>query len=998
MIHYIASYKLIINDVKMYCYFIKNNGGKYMNNESELISVVIPTYNRIKTLPRALESVLSQTYSNLEVIVVDDGSTDSTEQYIASLGDSRIVYVKNMNSMGPSSARNIGAKIAKGKYIAFQDSDDEWCIDKLDKQMQVMRSMKGCKLVYCEIARWLDDRYLGELPSRNVPLSEKKGILFEYLLLFPLISTQTILVDRKSFIEFQFDEKLQALEDYEFSIRFSKRNIIGFVSEPLVKVYDTPNSVNKRWKEKIHTQVYILEEFYNEFVKRNLLTDKLIMIKREAEQYGCFDFFVEEIQRKNRLFVSPKEKDILTNILKPEMNEIQENAFKIDSYHKISHLKEAIERLYINIEKNEFVWNEQIEITLSDIEASLEDYADVFEIKTLLNKDFAQIKDKMAARNKDERLLLISLLYECCSKLEEYIASVIFECNVCNNLVVFKPISQYYENMRRNAGFIYWNATYQLESKTRYRCPICNSFDRDRLIIAFLDEIKPENNEKLNMLQFAPSKVIENWACDKDYINYSSTDLLMEDVTFKADIQDMHMINDEEYDIIVCSHVLEHVENDIKAIKELYRITKMNGFCIVLVPLIVGKNYTDEEWGNEESDNWRKFGQGDHARLYGKKDFINKLKKNGFIVNELGIDWFGKEYYDRHGFDDNSILYVLSKQEKLTEDVNERVKYEQIFKELQKENKLLSLALANISDLLTNMQKNINRRLNVNDLKIRNVGWEINDERYKSNLWYPKIMSVEDTIDDIILNKKSIARFGDGEFAIIAGISRWRFQKVDAELAMRLKEVLLSNEENILIGLIDFYGDLSTWTEDAAMGARGYLSPAIREEHYALLKREKIYANTSMSRNESWERVEHQKKIWDGRDCVFVEGYQTRMGIGNDLFDNTKSIVRILCPSENAFDKYEMIYTEALKQPKDRLILIALGPTATVLAYDLAKAGYQAIDIGHADISYEWLLRGKTNGDKAEVPYKYNNEVFNGFIVEDIIDDKYQAQIIADFH
>ena len=101
------------------------------------------------------------------------------------------------------------------------------------------------------------------------------------------------------------------------------------------------------------------------------------------------------------------------------------------------------------------------------------------------------------------------------------------------------------------------------------------------------------------------------------------------------------------------------------------------------------------------------------------------------------------------------------------------------------------------------------------------------------------------------------------------------------------------------------------------------------------------------------------------------------MGIGNDLFADTKSIKRILAPSKNAFSKYDEILNVVKKNiSKDKLILIALGPTATVLAYDLFKLGYQAIDIGHIDIEYEWYLRGAT--EKIKIPNKFVNEVSGG--------------------
>lgn len=278
--------------------------------------------------------------------------------------------------------------------------------------------------------------------------------------------------------------------------------------------------------------------------------------------------------------------------------------------------------------------------------------------------------------------------------------------------------------------------------------------------------------------------------------------------------------------------------------------------------------------------------------------------------------------------------------------------------------------------------------------RLCNLPYEILDRRFQEKYEIPKIMTWEETIDEIVLRGKSIARFGDGEFGIMFGDQRWRFQRKDEKLAARLREVVQSDEENLLIGLNDFYGDLSHRTEAEADGIRAYIVKA-RTQHMELLRKDRIYAHACISRTGSWEKIKNQKRIWEGMDCVFVEGDKTRMGVGNDLFDNAKSIQRILCPSESAFDNYDAILEEAVKVSKDKTILIALGPTASVLAYDLAKAGYHAIDIGHADLSYEWFLRSGSSG-KAAVPHKYNNEYPEGYMVEDIHDEKYESQIIAD--
>ena len=106
------------------------------------------------------------------------------------------------------------------------------------------------------------------------------------------------------------------------------------------------------------------------------------------------------------------------------------------------------------------------------------------------------------------------------------------------------------------------------------------------------------------------------------------------------------------------------------------------------------------------------------------------------------------------------------------------------------------------------------------------------------------------------------------------------------------------------------------------------------------------------------------KKIWDGKDVIIVEGSKTRLGVGNDLFGNVLSVKRILAPAENAFSCYQLIIQEVVKIYKHELILLALGPIATVLAYEFSKLNMRALDLGHIDIEYEWFLHGSHGHDK----------------------------------
>ena len=139
------------------------------------------------------------------------------------------------------------------------------------------------------------------------------------------------------------------------------------------------------------------------------------------------------------------------------------------------------------------------------------------------------------------------------------------------------------------------------------------------------------------------------------------------------------------------------------------------------------------------------------------------------------------------------------------------------------------------------------------------------------------------------------------------------------------------------------------------------------------------------------------KKIWNNRNILIIEGEKTRLGYGNGLFNNSKSIKRIVCPIKSAFKVYDKIlyYIRNLNIDKDTLILISLGPTATVLTYDIIKLGFrnQVIDFGHFDIQYEYFLR-KVN-KKIRIPYKYVNENPNGRKnIIPVTDVKYLNQII----
>ena len=282
---------------------------------------------------------------------------------------------------------------------------------------------------------------------------------------------------------------------------------------------------------------------------------------------------------------------------------------------------------------------------------------------------------------------------------------------------------------------------------------------------------------------------------------------------------------------------------------------------------------------------------------------------------------------------------------------------------------------------------------------VNSMPFELADPELDLPVVKPHILSGKETLRLLVEEGKSISRFGDCEFEMIAGRQRWGYQYADPELSRRLREVIRSNEEMLLVGINpSFYESQLFKTGESAMGIRAYMTPEIRREHYELLNPDKQYADALVFRNiDSDEGFNELRKLWDNRDCLFVEGKNTGLGAGNDLFRNARSIERIICPAENGFARYGQIVEETRKYGKNKLIISVLGPTASVLAYDLSKEGYQVIDLGQVDLVYEAYKRNLSSMDDLTLPDKYctSDVVGEKRVISDIKDPDYLSQIVA---
>lgn len=286
------------------------------------------------------------------------------------------------------------------------------------------------------------------------------------------------------------------------------------------------------------------------------------------------------------------------------------------------------------------------------------------------------------------------------------------------------------------------------------------------------------------------------------------------------------------------------------------------------------------------------------------------------------------------------------------------------------------------------------------ELKLNNAKYEIVDKYSRNDFFYPIIGSTEEAIHKIVTHGCSLLRFGDGEFEIMAGRNRAPFQQYTSELAVHLKDVLHDSSDKLLMCIAPNYGWLGGYSESIADGIRAYMTNEVRKEHKNFLRADRVYYDAYMfkvympykDKRKTQERFNLISKIWEKRDVVLIEGEQTRTGYGNDLLAKARSVQRILAPTKNAFDKYEEILEAAMVVPKDKLILLVLGPAGKVLGYDLFKHGYQVVDIGQIDMDYDWYKAG--TGYRIGNPYKYVSQLAECDILK-VCDSSYVNQIIA---
>lgn len=234
-------------------------------------------------------------------------------------------------------------------------------------------------------------------------------------------------------------------------------------------------------------------------------------------------------------------------------------------------------------------------------------------------------------------------------------------CPICSqSFPNFLPLPSSYFEVFHRVSAPYSLDEFETLNLGQYTCPHCQASDRDRLYGLFLKAyVQQRTGQTLRLLDIAPAPRLSQFLKSLPGVQYRSADLMSPLADDKVDITQMDCYADDSFDLIVCSHVLEHVPDDAKAIRELNRILAPQGAAILMVPILLSLQKTDEDPSvTDVNERWRRFGQDDHIRMYERNDFLARLRAGGFQVKSLDVATFGRDIFRKCGITEQSVLYI----------------------------------------------------------------------------------------------------------------------------------------------------------------------------------------------------------------------------------------------------------------------------------------------------------------------------------------------------
>ena len=240
----------------------------------------------------------------------------------------------------------------------------------------------------------------------------------------------------------------------------------------------------------------------------------------------------------------------------------------------------------------------------------------------------------------------------------------LFFCPMCfQEHEGYAPLWKELENTLATHGFDPIPFDFEFYNRKSLSCPKCGGLDRERICAEYLLRRLGAgfSSSTFRFLEFAPNPAFSSFFRKNFAVQHKTADLLRPDVDYTLDMTNMPEIASESIDAWISLHMLEHIPDDITALRELWRILKPGGFGMILVPLSLALEKTDEDFTASVKERWRRFGQNDHIRTYAKKDFMMRVRSVGFILHEFGKEWFGEETFKKAGLPGKAVLYVVEK-------------------------------------------------------------------------------------------------------------------------------------------------------------------------------------------------------------------------------------------------------------------------------------------------------------------------------------------------
>ena len=541
-----------------------------------LVSVVIPTYNRPEYFCEALNSVLNQTYRNLDIFITDNSHNTLTaelmDEYLAM--DSRIKYEHHPEyDAGGNWCRALAYNNPTAEYVNWLMDDDLWHPEKISRMIDYFLVYDNVGLV-TSVRQLIDkdgnkissDAAFARMPVESTTLI--KGQIVGKKVLTTMVNflgePTTVLAKKKYLLHgytlgFSGEEGRYFISDYPTWLRVLAQSDMIYITEPLSSL-------------RIH---------------------------KGQEQWGMGSIL----------------RGTINWIL--EINYAWKNGLFFES-----------EREYLTAVTD---WLKRANETLSQV-VSLDGYDD--ELHGFI-EEIRKSYGVIDTRGK--------------------------KCACCDNrFLYYGALPAMFGGIRAKFGPNAAVGRLEMLSDREYLCPRCNASDRERAYALWMKRELP-TDKRLRILDIAPSKPLQ-FFIKRTFPKaaYYTMDLFMEDVDFHMDIMDMNLLGNGSIDFFICSHVLEYVRDDRKAMRELCRILSRDGRGIVVVPLDMNITVTDEDPDcADEAERIRRFGQNDHIRAYAKADFISRLEESGFAVEQVKVDSFGDEA-SRNGLQESATVYVVS--------------------------------------------------------------------------------------------------------------------------------------------------------------------------------------------------------------------------------------------------------------------------------------------------------------------------------------------------